>query len=64
MLQIGDNSRFQGTAADFRREHIFSKMGLQVSEIVGKSYPNSYSWFDPAEMTVITKYDDVDLSQV
>ncbi|EGT41615.1 hypothetical protein CAEBREN_02029 [Caenorhabditis brenneri] len=63
MVQIGSGSKFQGTAADFRRD-IFSKMGLQIGEIVGKSYPQSYSWFDPQEMTVITKYDDVKHTEV
>ncbi|PIC30604.1 hypothetical protein B9Z55_021795 [Caenorhabditis nigoni] len=64
MILVGEGSRNQGTAADFRRDHIFSKMGLQVNEIVGRSYPMAYSWFDPEEMTVITKYDDVQVSQI
>ncbi|UMM38339.1 hypothetical protein L5515_009794 [Caenorhabditis briggsae] len=64
MILVGEGSRSQGTAADFRRDHVFSKMGLQVNEIVGRSYPMAYSWFDPEEMTVITKYDDVQASQI
>ncbi|EFO91825.1 CRE-UBC-19 protein [Caenorhabditis remanei] len=64
MIQIGDGSKTQETASDFRREHIFSKLGYQISEVVGRSYPQSYSWFDPAEMTVITRYDDVQVSEV
>ncbi|KAF1755484.1 hypothetical protein GCK72_022053 [Caenorhabditis remanei] len=64
MIQTGDSSKTQETAADFRREHIFSKLGYEISEIVGRSYPQSYSWFDPAEMTVITRYDDVQVSEV
>lgn len=64
MIRVGEGAKVQGTAADFRREHIFSKMGLQVQEIVGRSYPHSYSWFDPAEMSVITKYDDVQVAQI
>ncbi|CAP37681.2 Protein CBR-UBC-19 [Caenorhabditis briggsae] len=59
MILVGEGSRSQGTAAGFRRDHVFSKMGLQVNEIVGRSYPMAYSWFDPEEMTVITKYDDI-----
>ncbi|CAP21013.2 Protein CBG24392 [Caenorhabditis briggsae] len=64
MILVGEGSRSQGTAAGFRRDHVFSKMGLQVNEIVGRSYPMAYSWFDPEEMTVITKYDDVQASQI
>uniref|UniRef100_A0A1I7TVU9 UBIQUITIN_CONJUGAT_2 domain-containing protein n=1 Tax=Caenorhabditis tropicalis TaxID=1561998 RepID=A0A1I7TVU9_9PELO len=57
MIQIGKGLKAHGTAADFRRD-VFSKMGLQVSEIVGRSYPQSYSWFDPEEMTVVTRYEE------
>lgn len=64
MVQIGNGNKHQGTAADFRRTHIFTKMGLQIGEIVGKSYPQSYTWFDPNEMTVITKYDDAKAPEI
>lgn len=64
MVQVGAGSKTQGTSADFRRDHVFSKMGLQVSEIVGRNYPQSYSWFDPEEMTVVTKYDDVKVPEI
>ncbi|CAI5451616.1 unnamed protein product [Caenorhabditis angaria] len=45
------------SAAEFRREREIRENGAVMIELVGKHFPKTYSWFDPEEMTVLTRDD-------
>ncbi|CAB3397059.1 unnamed protein product [Caenorhabditis bovis] len=43
------------TGSEYRRERDLRERGIAASELVGKHFPRTYSWFDPDAMTVLTR---------